>query len=85
MIIGALLGVIATVIYYQIARFCQEYRQTRSSTRGISASDLEGQQQSSCSSGGNAGLEDPNKYLFRKVFKEDSESVNFKDRYNDDQ
>ena len=26
MIIGAFLGIIATVIYYQIARFCQEYR-----------------------------------------------------------
>ena len=41
MIIGAVLGIIATVIYYQIARFCQEYRQTRSSSRILSQSDLE--------------------------------------------
>jgi len=51
-IIGALLGIVATVIYYQIARFCQEYRSSRSSNASSSrcsssaarsgAADLEG-------------------------------------------
>lgn len=65
MILGALLGILATVIYYQMARFCQQYRQTH---RVLNAADLESQRAAASS-----GLEDPNKYLFRvtKAFKED--------------
>lgn len=29
MIVGAFLGILATVIYYQFARFCQQYRHSR--------------------------------------------------------
>jgi len=62
MVLGAILGVLATVIYYQVARFAQQYRQSRI----VRITDLE-------SHGDNQHpLEDPNKYLFRKVFKEDA-------------
>ena len=68
MIIGAVLGIIATVIYYQIARFCQEYRQSRSVSRINTLADIEAQQ---ANGRGVCHMEDPNKYLFRKVFRED--------------
>merc|ERR1719361_684194 len=33
MILGAILGVLATIIYYQVARFCQQSRQQSRSMR----------------------------------------------------
>lgn len=65
MLIGAILGMIATVIYYQFARMCQEYRHATQQH----IVDLE-------QSAPVRSLEDPNKYLFRTVgknFKEDDD------------
>ena len=66
MLVGAILGIVATIIYYQFARLCQEYR--NSSSRRVS--DLES------AAGSTRSLEENNKYLFRQVpktFKEDTE------------
>jgi len=67
MVLGAFLGILATVVYYQFARFCQEYRHSRMQRIG-DAENLPPVRSLS-------SLEDPNKYLFRaaKTFKEDSE------------
>ena len=54
MIVGAFLGVLATVVYYQIARFWQQYNLSRINNRVI---DLERAVPAS-------SLEDPNKYIF---------------------
>ena len=74
MMLGAFFGIIATVIYYQIARFCQQYYQSKAQTIRISSDDMENG--AACES-----LEDPNTYLFRnerpqiaKTFKEDEDS-----------
>ena len=66
MVLGAILGVLATIIYYQVARFCQQYRQQ---SRSMRIQDIENSN-TTCSS---EQLEDPNKYLFKKVFKEDKQ------------
>jgi hypothetical protein len=39
MVLGAILGVLATVIYYQVARFTQQFRQSRM----VRITDLESQ------------------------------------------
>ena len=68
MILGAFLGIIATVVYYQMARCYQQYRQSCRAP-GVN-SDLESQRAASAVSP--APAEDPNKYIFRKTFKEDN-------------
>ena len=54
MIVGAFLGILATVVYYQIARFWQQYRLSQINNRVI---DLERAIPAS-------SLEDPNRYIF---------------------
>lgn len=54
MIVGAFLGILATVVYYQIARFWQQYRLSQINNRVI---DLERAIPAS-------SLEDPNRCIF---------------------